>query len=150
MVQSSEAPTASVAYGIGACFNCLNLCLVTPTRRTCPLCDSPPARVLAFVDAAGAAIEEGGVASPTEAPAAQPTVLGITCPSCHTGLEVAITEDFVDVRLRSTVRPPTDGPSLAPEPAPGAAVERPEESEGPAPAEDPAPSAGPPGEPQPV
>lgn len=108
---------------IGACLHCRQLFLITPDTPTCYLCGRTPAYSLPFpagVSSAHPEPVEGPVIPPPEQPA---MLIGITCPHCHSNVQLSITDSEIAV-----VPPPV--PVADEEPAePAAAPDQPVESD---------------------
>jgi hypothetical protein len=108
---------------IGACLRCRQLFLVTYDSPSCYLCGDPPAYTLPFTAAAPSAQPEPVEGLTPSPPAAPPTLIGITCPHCHSNVQLSISDSEISV-----VPPPL--PVADEEPAePAAAPDQPVESD---------------------
>lgn len=109
MTQPGYAPAAA----IGACLNCRQLFLITPDTPNCYLCGRAPAFTLPFAVAAPSAHPEPVEGPAPPPPAAPPTLIGVTCPHCHSDIRLSITDSEISV-----VQPPAPEPAEE-EPEPG-------------------------------
>jgi hypothetical protein len=90
-------PIVSSQVAIGACLNCRQLFLITPDGETCYLCGRLPAYCLAFPPASQPEPVVPGTYPEELPPAAPPTLIGITCPHCHSNVQLSISDSEISV-----------------------------------------------------
>lgn len=141
MTQSQAGPL----YGVGGCGTCRHVFLVTPELRSCPLCDRPPDRVLAFAEAVAATVAAVEVALGESEEADAPIPYSVTCPHCDQEVLLEVTAEAITVIAPSHAPPEEwpEAPKVEPEP-PAPPLEEEEEAQEPlvAPQEGPPPEAG--------
>lgn len=100
----TQAPS-EVSYGVGACGTCRHLFLLTPELRTCPLCDRPADREIAFSEEAAVAVAVAEEAEASASAPEPPIPFTVTCPHCDQAVLLEVTQEAIMVVTPPAVPP---------------------------------------------